>query len=142
MIMQIIVAGVGTVAFSILFGVPKLYYPYCGIIGSAGWFIYSILVGISSEPIATFFAAIIVIILSRLFAVLKKCPVTIFLISGIFPLVPGAKIYWTAYYIVTDKLTEANSAGFLAFKIVVAIVLGIVFIFEIPQKIFKIVIKK
>lgn len=27
-----------------------------------------------------------------------------FLIAGIFPLVPGAGVYWTAYYIVTDQL--------------------------------------
>ena len=62
---------------------------------------------------------------------------TIFLVSGILPLVPGAGIYWTAYYLVTDQLAEAADRGFLAVKVAVAIVLGIVFVFEIPQWVFR-----
>ena len=86
---------------------------------------------------ATFAATIGVILLSRWFAVRKRCPVTIFLISGIIPLVPGAGIYWTAYYIVTNQLKLASETGFLALKVAVAIVLGIVFVFELPQKFFE-----
>ena len=65
-------------------------------------------------------------------------PVTIFLISGIIPLVPGAGIYRAAYYTVTDQLYLAVQTGFDAVKMAVAIVLGIVFVFEIPQTVFQI----
>ena len=41
---------------------------------------------------------------------------TIFLIAGIFPLVPGAGVYWTAYYIVTDQLRLAAETGYTAVK--------------------------
>ena len=75
-------------------------------------------------------------IAEQLEAVRKKCPVTIFLIAGIFPLVPGAGVYWTAYYIVTDQLWLAAETGYTAVKVAVAIVLGIVFIFELPQGLF------
>ena len=61
---------------------------------------------------------------------------TVFLISGIFPLVPGAGIYWTAYYLVTGQMGQAVSSGFVAVKAAVAIVLGIVFVFEIPNSVF------
>ena len=54
----------------------------------------------------------------------------------IFPLVPGAGVYWTAYYIVTDQLRLAAGTGYTAVKVAVAIVLGIVFIFELPQGLF------
>ena len=73
---------------------------------------------------------------------LKNCQCTIFLISGIFPLVPGAGVYWTAYYIVTDQLRLAVQTGYQAVKCAVAIVLGIVFIFELPQKMFLSILKK
>ena len=59
-----------------------------------------------------------------------------FLIAGIYPLVPGAGVYWTAYYIVTDQLRLAAETGYTAVKVAVAIVLGIVFIFELPQGLF------
>ena len=91
---------------------------------------------------ATFFAAAAVVFLSRLFAVMERCPATLFMIPGIFPLVPGAGIYWTAYYIVTDQMELASRTGFSAVKAAVAIVLGIIFVFEIPQSFFKRVLGK
>ncbi|MEG0369734.1 MAG: threonine/serine exporter family protein, partial [Hungatella sp.] len=81
-------------------------------------------------------------LLSRLFAVRKRCPVTIFLIPGIFSLVPGAGLYWTSYYIVTNDVELAAQTGFTALKVAVAIVLGIVFVFQLPQRIFRVGMKK
>ncbi len=141
MISQILAAAIGTVAFSLLFSVPKIYYPYCGFIGGVGWVIYCSLIPIVSPAEATFFATVGVILLSRLFAVWERCPVTLFLIPGIFPLVPGAGVYWTSYYIVTGELSQASVTGFEAVKVAVAIVLGIVLIFELPQGVFTAIAK-
>ena len=135
---QIIAAVAGTIGFSVLYSVPRAYYPYCGIIGGMGWFLYCLLIPACSAPEATLFAAILVVLLSRLFAVKERCPVTIFLISVIFPLVPGGGIYWTAYYIVMGEMALAAEKGFTAVKVAVAIVLAIVFVFQLPQKLFQI----
>lgn len=136
MIQEILAAMVGTIAFSLLFGVPRKYYAYCGLIGGAGWGVYSA-AGLLWAPAQSALAAtIVVILLSRLAAVKERCPVTIFLISGIFPLVPGAGVYWTVYYMVTDQLYLAVQTGYTAVKVAVAIVLGIVFVFELPQGLF------
>lgn len=142
LLIQVAAAIGGTVAFSLLFGVPRKYYPYCGLIGGAGWLVYSMVVPGGTPPTASLAATIVVILLSRFFAVRERCPVTIFLISGIFPLVPGAGVYWTAYYLVTNELDKASETGFMAFKVAVAIVLGIVFVFELPQGVFRIFSKK
>ena len=80
--------------------------------------------------------------LSRAAAVRQKCPATIFLISGIFPLVPGAGIYWTVYYLITEQLRLAVYTGYEAVKVAIAIVLGIVVIFELPQGWFWWAVKK
>lgn len=138
MIGQVIAAVTGTVGFSVLYSVPRAYYPYCGFIGGAGWFLYCLLIPNCSPPEATLLAAILVVLLSRLFAVKERCPVTIFLISGMFPLVPGGGIYWTAYYIVTGEMELAAQKGFTAVKVAVAIVLAIVFVFQLPQKLFQV----
>ena len=66
MIMQLIAAMAGTIAFSVIFSVPRKYYIYCGLIGGAGWGIYSLLQGASSPAIASMFATMVVIFLSRL----------------------------------------------------------------------------
>ena len=39
-LLQILAAGIGTVAFGALIGVPSKYYPYCGLIGASGWAVY------------------------------------------------------------------------------------------------------
>ena len=130
-------AAGGTVAFALLFGVPRQFYPCCGMIGGAGWLLYSLLEGRLSAAAATFFAAVLVMLLSRFFAVREKCPVTLFLISGIIPLVPGAGVYFTAYYLVTNQMALASQRGMEALKIAFAIVLGIVLIVSIPREFFQ-----
>lgn len=138
MIMSVASAVIGTIALSILVGVPSCYYLYCGAVGGVGWLVYMLArtpAGLG-EGAATFLATMTVLLLSRFVAIWKRCPVTVFLVAGIFPLVPGAGIYWTAYYIVMNQLQLAAQTGYEAAKIAVAIVLGIIFIFEIPQGFF------
>lgn len=140
MILELISAAVGTVAFSLLFGVPRKFYLYCGGIGAAGWLMYKLMlekVGLSIA-VSVFLATVVIVLLSRYAAVFEKCPATVFLITGIFPVVPGAQIYWATYYLVTDQLYEALDSGFLALKIMISIVLGIVVVFELPYKFFRI----
>lgn len=136
MISQVFSAVVGTIAFSVLFGVPGTYYPWCGLIGGAGWTVYAMAVNGWGAAAASFAATVVVIFLSRAAAVKHRCPATIFMMSGIFPLVPGVGIYWTVYYIVTEQLKLALYTGYDALKAAVAIVLGIVFVFELPQGLF------
>lgn len=140
MVIELISAAVGTVAFSLLFGVPKKYYLYCGGIGAAGWLVYKLMLEKAGLSIAVsvFAATLVIVLLSRYAAVFEKCPATVFLITGIFPVVPGAQIYWATYYLVTDQIHAAFDSGFLALKIMISIVLGIVLVFEIPYYFFKI----
>lgn len=144
MIMQVVMAVIGTIAFCVLFGVPAKYYAYCGIVGGAGWLLYMLLTlrAGMSVVVATFFSSLLVIALARRFAVLEKCPATVFVIAGIIPLVPGVGICWSAYYIVSDQLPEALSSGLTAVKSVIAIVLGIIIVFDLPGRIFSLRIRK
>lgn len=135
MIRQILAATIGTISFAVLFGVPRKYYSFCGVTGGVGWIIYLLFDQFGAVP-ASFAATIAVVLFSRIIAIRKKCPVTVFLISGIFPLVPGSYVYWTAHYLVMNQVELAAEKGYMAIKIAIAIVLGIVFVFEIPQKVF------
>ena len=140
MIGKTIGAILGTVAFALLFGVPKKYFPYCGAIGGLGWLAYELLVEAGLTPVeATVVAVILVALSSRFCAVFCECPVTVFLISGIFPLVPGAGIYRTAYYLVRNEKQLALQSGYRAVCTVVAIVIGIVIVHELPNRFFAII---
>lgn len=136
MIGEIAAAMAGTVAFSLLFCVPREEYPYCGVIGGIGWAVYSAAAVSWGETVSILAATMVVACLSRAAAVFRRCPSTVFMIPGLFPLVPGSGVYWTSYYIVTDQLGLAAQTGYDAVKTAVAIVLGVVFVFEIPQGFF------
>ena len=68
MIWELIAAFFGTIAFSIIFHVPTKFYPYCGMIGAVGWAVYYLLRIPMGMVMATLYATIVIVIISRFFA--------------------------------------------------------------------------
>lgn len=137
MFIQLIVAFIATISIALLFDVPKIEFFYCGLTGGIGWVVYLLVYeGINSKVLATLAAALTVSFIARIFAVRRRLPVTIFLISGIFSLVPGAGIYYTTYYLLDNKFAEAFDKGVETISIAIAISFGIMIVFFIPQKLF------
>lgn len=130
-------ALVGTMAFAVLFSVPSSLYLPCGVCGAVGFAMYAFLLSQGlSATVSIFFGTLIVGLLARFLAVYLRAPSTEFVITGIFPLVPGAGVYWTSYYLVTGELRNAMNSGFEAVKAAIAITLGLVIVFEIPNRVF------
>lgn len=135
---QALAAFVGTAAFGCLFGVDRELYVTTGLVGTAGWVAYLLLARLAgaSPAVATLAAAVLVALVSRFLAVPSKCPAQVFLLCGIFPLVPGAGIFWFTYYLTSGSFQQSLTTGFTAAKVAIAIVLGIILAMEIPQKVF------
>ncbi len=138
---QIFCSFIGTIGFAIMYHVPTKYYIGCGFTGMAGWMTYYFVNAqqYMTSAVASFFGAFVVVLISRILTVRLKCPITLFLISGILPLVPGAGVYNTVYYIVTNQLTLAALKGIESLKIAFAIVMGIVIVVSIPRDVFHII---
>jgi uncharacterized membrane protein YjjB (DUF3815 family) len=137
MLIQIAASMIGVIAFAIWFGTPWRLCVRCGITGAIAWTVYWILYnGGVSIAVATVIAAMILTVVGRIFSAIKQVPATIFLVSGIFPLVPGAGLYYTAYYIMADNTAMASEKGIETFKIALAIAIGLSIGAAIPQKLF------
>ena len=136
MFVQLLAAYVGTVAFAVLFGVPRKYYLDSGLCGMLGWLLYLILMNYSGLSVANvvFFATVLVTFTAMVLAIVRKCPITVYLICGIFPLVPGAGIFWTTYNVVSEQLGAALHTGITALKVTVAIAFGIILVAELNGK--------
>lgn len=135
---QTAVSFVATVSFAILFQVPREQYVYSGLCGAAGWLCYLLVMQNYPSPAVASFAAVVVLtVMSRIFAVRRKTPVTVFLICGIFPLVPGAGIYYTAYNFIIGNNQMAVAKGVETIKIAVSIALAVVFTFSLPTPVFR-----
>jgi len=131
---QTAVAFVSTVAFSIIFHTPRREWLCTGATGAVGWLVYLISLGLGMGTAgASFFAAVALTWVSRVFSFARRAPVTVFLICGIFPLVPGAGIYYTGYHFFMSDNSLALSTGLETIKIAVAIALGIGIVLSLPK---------
>lgn len=136
-VIQLVVAIFATISFAVIFSVPKRDLILCGVTGGVAWAVYYILTANGSGNVfASLIATFILTIMARSFAVIRKNPATVYLLTGIFPLVPGAGIYYTAYYLIQNDREMFGRTGLNTFEVAAAIVFGIIFGFAIPQKLF------
>lgn len=134
MIVQLLVAVISTLAFAVLFHVPKREYLYCAVNGGLGWMVYKFCLGCGfGVPVSSLWATLTLTLMARVLSALRKMPSTVFLLAGIFTLVPGSGVYYTAYYLIMNELSQCTAKGIETFKIAGAIVLGIIFGLALPQ---------
>ena len=133
-IIQFIVAMIATFGFAIVFNAPKSELFFCGLSGAIGWIFYSIISATLGAPtLGNIVGSLLLTMFSRTLAAKRKNPVTVYLIAGIFPLVPGAGIYYTSYYLIMNDMTTFSSYGLSTIKTAGAIVMGIIFGMVFPQ---------
>ncbi|CAK7022303.1 threonine/serine exporter family protein [Tissierella carlieri] len=126
-IKQLVLSFLSTIGFSVLFSSPKETLGYAGLNGSIGWTLYYITTKVFHSNITgTFFGAVTVGLLGEFLARLRKKPATIFITSGIVPLVPGAGMYYTMLAIIENDFTMAATKGVETFFIAAAIAVGII----------------
>ncbi len=139
MIIQGISAFFATAAFAILFYLPKKYLIHAGLTGSLGWIIYLVVNQVMEDKIpANFVATLFVALVSHILARIFRTPVTMFLIPGIIPLVPGAGMYQIVQSIIDGTVELTPFYFFQTLQMAGAIALGI-FIMDTS---FRIVTKK
>ena len=143
-LVQAVSAFLGTAGFAILYGVPRKEYVHASVCSTIGWLSYLAMMRLAGATVieSTFVATLVVVLVSRFMAVDRRCPVIVYQICGVFPLIPGAGIFWTVYYIVNKDLSTAVTTGFSALGMAVAIVLGIIFMTSLPGRMFKIAQRK
>lgn len=123
---QTISAFFATFFFAILFRVSKKQLLPCGLTGALGWLLYLIAdIFSNSLIIANFTGAVGVSIASYYLARKRKTPITIFLASGIIPLVPGAGIYRTMYAMITQDIEQTTYYGIQTLEIAGIIAMAI-----------------
>lgn len=134
---EMVVAFVATLAFAVIFNVSRSELVFCGVAGIVSEGVYQLMISVSvGEPLAILIAAAAVTAVTRSLANLRKMPVTVYLIAGIIPLVPGTGMYKTVYNLISSDYAQAMNVGAYTLKAAVAIAIGIVIVFALPNRIF------
>ncbi len=123
---QCLSAFVGCIGFCILFNIHGFGCVICAIGGALAWFAYGLSLKLcQSVVVASFFGTIIAAAYSETMARVRKYPAISYLVISIFPLLPGAGIYYTTNYLIQSDMTGFASKGGQTIGIAGALAVGI-----------------
>ncbi len=98
-------AFIGCVGFAILFNIHGPGGLLCAFGGVLAWFIYCAVLELSGSDITAYFwSALTASVYSEIMARVRKYPAISYLVVSIFPLIPGAGVYYTMNYAVQGRM--------------------------------------
>jgi len=127
MMIQLTAAFLGSIGFAIFLKMKGKQIFYAGLGGLVTWFIYLSVFGLCQSDFASNLAAAVFVgIYAEIMARVNRAPATIFLTAAAIPLIPGGKLYYTMYGIVSQDHMMFMENGSDAVIIALAISLGFV----------------
>lgn len=138
-----LISGFAVYGFCHYFGAPKKSIPISCAIGGIVWIIYKYIVTYYSNYLLAGFASALALgLLGEFFARIIKTPATIFIIPGLVPMVPGAGMYYSMYYLIYNEYSKFQSVAIETFYIAASLAIGIVASSAITKTIKFLFIKK
>ncbi len=127
MMIQLGAAFLGSIGFAIFLKMKGKQILYAGLGGLVTWFIYLMVFEYcQSDFISNLIAAIFIGVFAEVMARVNRAPATIFLTAAAIPLIPGGKLYYTMYGLVSEDHQLFMESGTAAVIIALAISLGFV----------------
>ena len=127
--LQLAASAIGCIGFSILFNIHGIGIFLCPFGGVLAWAVYLIVARLTGSVLASYFwAAVASSAYSEIMARIRKCPAIAYLVVAIFPLIPGASIYYTMNDAVRGDMTGFSEQGILTIGIAGFIAVGLLLI--------------
>lgn len=125
-LMQCLWAFLGTLSFGIIFNIRGKNLMYASLGGLLAWIAYLVAAWMQVEEVMCYFyAAVVISFYAECMAIYRKTPVTIFIVSGMIPLVPGGGIFYTMQELIRKNYAASAQRGLTTFAIAGCIALGI-----------------
>ena len=126
LIAQCLFAFIGCIGFAVLFNVHGPGMVLCALGGALAWAVYLMALDISgSEITAYFWSALFSSLYSEIMARIRKYPAISYLVISIFPMIPGAGVYYTMNYAVQGQMDLFASKGMFTAAIAGIMAVGI-----------------
>lgn len=125
-IIQIVCAFITAGGFMVFFNVRGVNVWLGALLGAVSWAVYLAFRGMfDTDVMQYFFGGAALSIGAEIFARLKKTPITVYIIAGIIPLVPGSTIYYAMKHFLLGEMPQFGEKMVYMIKIGGAIALGI-----------------
>lgn len=112
LLIQSLACAIGCLGFAIQFNIHGPGGLLCILGGVFSWAAYCMVTYLSGNDILGYFVAgVVSAVYSEAMARVRKYPAISYLVVSIFPLIPGASIYYTTNYIVRGDMSNFASQG-------------------------------
>jgi len=131
-----------SLAFAIVFNIPRNKLLLSALGGMLGQLIYVVFqLVISNDVILYLLATIAISLYAEVLARLTKSPTTIYLAVALIPLVPGGGIYYTMLYFINGDIDLGISTGIHTLLISGALAVGIIMVSSTVNLVRKVMLK-
>ena len=135
LLFDLIVAGIATAGFGLLFRTEGKSLLPCAVIGGVGYIVYDwMAMELGSAPVAAFISCLLVGLVAEAAARILKGPTIVFATMGIIPMVPGYGMYRTMEAVVQADYERAISVGIKTIMVAGAIALSLGFATVIARR--------
>ena len=115
--------------FGILFNIQGFGMVLCALGGVLSWVVYLLVLKYSGNDITAYFwAALVSAAYSEIMARIRKYPAISYLVVAIFPLIPGAGVYYTMNHAIQGRMDAFFSQGMHTAAIAGVIAVGILLV--------------
>lgn len=126
---QIFAAMLSCLGFSLIFNIHGYGLSFCILGGGISWGIYIGVLALGGGDIMAYFlAAIACAAYAETMARIRKYPAISYLVTAIFPLIPGAGVYYATNHLVRGDMGNFSKDGIHTIAIAGAIAVGILMV--------------
>ena len=102
----------GCLGFAMFYNIHGTGTFLCALGGGLTWLVYCVCLQLGCmDLVAFFFSTLAASVYAETMARIRKCPALIYLVVAIFPLLPGAGIYYTMRYAVDGNMNQFLHKG-------------------------------
>ena len=125
-IIQLAAATAGSLGFAALFNIRGKKLVFATLGGFFAWGVYLAVAQFSANPyLCGFIASVMLTLYAECMARIHKTPVTVFLVSGAIPMIPGASLYYAMSCLVHQNWAEFTAQSTYAFLFAASMSAGI-----------------
>ena len=93
-LIQLAAAGIGSLGFALLFNLRGRRLFWASLGGVISWGVYLVVMAFWPHEAGSYLlAALLLTVYAEIMARIQKAPVTVYLVAGTIPLIPGASLY-------------------------------------------------
>ena len=120
---------IGCIGFSVYFNIHGPGMVVCAVGGVLTWTTYLVALELGVGLIyANFIGGLVASVYAEAMARIRRFPAISYLVVSLFPLLPGAGIYYTMAYAVQNEMTRFAAKGYQTAAIAAALALGILLV--------------